>query len=48
MTKLVLAFAGHAVPGRFVVNEEDLWMGIIGVMACAAGLAAGFALAAFI
>ena len=48
MTKLVSVFAGHAVTGRFLVNEDDLWLGIIGVMACAAGLAAGFALAAFI
>jgi hypothetical protein len=48
MTKLVSVFAGHAVPGRLPLDEDDLWMGIIGVMACAAGLAAGFALAAFI
>jgi len=48
MTKLVSVFAGHAAGGRLLVNEDDLWTAIIGVMACAAGLAAGFALAVFI
>ena len=48
MTRLVSVFAGHAAAGRLPLNEDDLWMGIIAVMACAAGLAAGFALAVFI
>ena len=49
MAKLVAVFADPvAVASRFSLKEDDLWMGIIGAMACAAGMAAGFALAAFI
>jgi hypothetical protein len=49
MVKLVAVFAGPvAVANRFSLKEDDLWMGIIGAMACAAGIAAGFALAAFV
>ena len=49
MTKLVAVFAGPvAVANRFSLKEDDVWMGIIAAMACAAGIAAGFALAAFV
>ena len=49
MTKLVSVFAGHVgVASRLPMSEDDLWTCIIGVMACATGIAAGFALAAFI
>jgi hypothetical protein len=49
MTKLVSVFAGHVgATTRFPMHEDDLWTCIIAVMACATGIAAGFALAAFV
>jgi len=49
MAKLVAVFADPVVvTSRFSLKEDDLWLGIIGAMACAAGIAVGFALAAFV
>ena len=49
MAKLVTAFAGNiGITNRFSIAEEDLWTCIIAAFACATGIAAGFALAAFI
>jgi hypothetical protein len=47
MAKLVAVFAGHVgITGR--ISKEDLWTCIVATVACATGVAVGFALAALI
>jgi len=49
MAKLVGVFAGNVgIANRTWLAEEDLWTYIIATLACATGIAAGFALAALI
>jgi hypothetical protein len=47
MTKLVAVVADNVeIRNRF--SKEDFWTCIIGALACAAGMAAGFVLAALV
>jgi hypothetical protein len=49
MSRLVGVFAGNVgITNRIWLTEEDLWTYIIATLACATGIAAGFALAALI
>ena len=42
-------FAGYVrVTGHFSVTEEDLWIWIVATLACAAGIAAAYAVDAII
>jgi hypothetical protein len=49
MAKLVGVFAGNVgITNRIWLAEKELWTYIIATLACATGIAAGFALAALI
>jgi len=45
MTRFGTALAGYVrATSRFSVTEDDLWIWIVAILACATGIAAGYAI----